>query len=89
MALNKVQKNDEGVDVEYWRVKTIVADADSGTIVYVQGYINEQARNDSRHPAENKSFIVDIDIKQYDKKIMDKCYDEIKKNTFFTGASDV
>jgi len=31
MALSKVQKNDEGVDVEYWRVKTIVADADSET----------------------------------------------------------
>lgn len=47
------------------------------------------ARIDSRHPAENKSFVVDIDVKQYDKKIMDKCYDEIKKNIFFTGATDV
>jgi hypothetical protein len=89
MALKIKKQLPTGGDAEYWRIKSIVNDTDSGCTVYMLGYVNQTAREGNRTPAEQMSLSVDIDIKTYDKKLIEEAYKKVKTDKFFEGAQDV
>ena len=89
MALKIKKTLDTGIDVEYWRIKSIVCDTEEGTNVYCFGYLNQAARGADKKNIEQNSFTVPIDPKTYDKKMIDACYVELKKLDFFSGSTDI
>lgn len=78
-----------GATAEYWKIKNIVCDTYGGISVFCYGFLNQASKESEKLPIEHKEFHIDIDIKAYDKKLIDACYIELKKQEFFTGAEDV
>jgi len=88
MALKIKKQLPTGIDAEYWNIAEINCNS-SGANIVMSGFLNQSARNAGKERIDVKFFTVDIDIKTYDKKLIEEAYKKVKTDKFFEGAQDV
>jgi hypothetical protein len=90
MGLKKIFKTDKGNEYEYHKIGLIQKNyCENAVICQLDGYINQNLRNDGNRPEKTKPFVFKMGDFPNDVDCRDSAYALIKAHPEFLDAVDV